>query len=140
MTLQQLAERIGARLEGDGAIDVARVAALDTAGPGDVTFLANERYAADVATTRAGAIILGLESPAAPCAMLRAAQPYLAFARAAQALAPPPVMPAGVHPTAVIGEGVVLGEGVGIGPLAVLGRDVRVGARTVIEAHAVIGA
>ena len=140
MTLQQLAERIGARLEGDGSIAVARVAALDAAGVGDVTFLANDRYAGDVAITKASAVILGPAAPAAPCAVLRVDNPYLAFARAAQALAPPSVLPVGVHPSAVIGEGVALSAGVGIGPLAVLGRGVRVGARTVIESHAVVGA
>ncbi len=139
MTLQQLAERIGARLEGDGTLAVARVAALDTAGPGDVTFLANQKYAAGVAGTKASAVILGASGPPAPCAVLRVDNPYLAFARAAQALAPPSVLPVGVHPTAVLGDDVVLGEGVGIGPLAVIGRGARLGARTVIEAHAVVG-
>ncbi len=140
MTLQQLAERIGARLEGDGTLDVARVAALDAAGPGEVTFLANEKYAAEVAATKATAVILGPTGPAAPCAVLRVDNPYLAFALAARALAPPSVLPVGVHPSAVIGADVVLGEGVGIGPLAVIGRGVHLGARTVVEAHAVIGA
>ncbi len=140
MTLQQLAERIGARLEGDGTLHVANVASLETAGPGDVTFLANERYTADVATTRASAVILGAVQLPAPCAVLRVDNPYLAFARAAAALAPPSVLPVGVHSSAVIGEGVVLGPGVGIGPLAVLGPGVRIGARTAIEAHAVLGA
>ncbi len=140
MTLQQLAERIGARLEGDGTLHVANVASLETAGPGDVTFLANERYTADVATTRASAVILGAVQLPAPCAVLRVDNPYLAFARAAAALAPPSVLPVGVHSSAVLGEGVVLGPGVGIGPLAVVGPGVRIGARTAIEAHAVLGA
>ena len=140
MTLQELAERIGARLEGDGTIDVVRVAGLEAAGPGDVTFLANEKYAAEVAATKASAVILGPTGVAAPCAVLRVAHPYLAFARAAQALAPPSVLPVGVHPSAVVGEGVVLAEGVGIGPLAVIGRGAQIGARTVIESHAVVGA
>ena len=140
MTLQELAERIGARLEGDGTLAVARVAGLEAAGPGDVTFLANDKYAAEVAATKASAVILGPTEVTAPCAVLRVANPYLAFARAAQALAPPSVLPVGVHPSAVIGEGVVLAEGVGIGPLAVIGRGARIGARTVIESHAVVGA
>ncbi len=142
MTLQELAERIGARLEGDGTLAVTRVAGLEAAGPGDVTFLANEKYAADVATTKASAVILGTAATAAiaPCAVLRVANPYLAFARAAQALAPPSVLPVGVHASAVIGEGVVLGAGVGIGPLAVIGRGAQIGAGTVIESHAVVGA
>jgi UDP-3-O-[3-hydroxymyristoyl] glucosamine N-acyltransferase len=139
VTLRQLAERIGAHLEGDGSLDVTRVAGLEAAGPGDVTFLSNEKYSHAVAATQATAVILGPNVPAAPCAVLRVDNPYLAFAQAAQALAPPSVLPVGIHPTAVLGDGVVLGEHVGIGPLAVIGRGARLGARTVVEAHAVIG-
>ncbi|HET9370311.1 MAG TPA: LpxD N-terminal domain-containing protein, partial [Vicinamibacterales bacterium] len=58
MTLRELAARIGCRLEGDGSLDVARVAGLDDAGPGDVTFLANPRYASRLSSTRATAVIL----------------------------------------------------------------------------------
>lgn len=140
MTLEQLAARIGAVLEGDGALTVARVAGLDAAGPGDVTFLANDKYGAAVAATKATAVILGPRGPAAPCAVLRVANPYLAFALAARALAPPSVLPVGVHPSAVVAPDAVLGDGVGIGPLAVIGAGARIGARTAIESHAVIGA
>ncbi|MEZ5417643.1 MAG: UDP-3-O-(3-hydroxymyristoyl)glucosamine N-acyltransferase [Vicinamibacterales bacterium] len=140
MTLQDLAERIGAALEGDGRLDVTRVAALDDAGPGDVSFLANASYASQVAATRASAVILGPAGGTAPCAVLRARDPYLAFARAAAALAPPSVLPVGVHPTAVVAPGATLGAGAAVGPYAVIGAGAVIGPRTVIEAHAVIGA
>ena len=140
MTLHELAERIGARLEGDEHLVVRRVAGLETAGPGDVTFLASAAYAPQVAETRASAIILGVHGAAAPCAVLRVTDPYLAFARAAAALAPPSTLAVGVHPTAVVAPDARLGDGVGIGPLAVVGAGAVIGARTVIESHAVIGA
>ncbi len=140
MTLQDLAARIGATLEGDGAVEVRRVAALDTAEPGDVSFLANASYAAQVASTQASAVILGATGGTAPCAVLRARDPYLAFARAAAALAPPSTLPTGVHPTAVVADDAVLDAGVAVGPYAVIGAGARVGARTVIDAHAVVGA
>lgn len=140
MTLSELAARIGARLEGDGAIAVTRVAGLEAAEPGDVTFLANPAYAAEVARTRASAVILGQHGPAAPCAVLRADDPYLAFARAVQVLAPAPIRPTGVHATAVVDDTAMLGPDVAIGPLAVIGPGTRIGARSVIHAHAVIGA
>lgn len=139
MTLTELADRIGARLEGDGAVEVTRVAGLEAAEAGDVTFLANPAYTAEVARTRASAVILGRQGPPAPCAILRADNPYLAFARAVQALAPPVVAPDGVHATAVVDPSASLGPGVRIGPLAVVGARVRLGARTVVHAHAVIG-
>jgi UDP-3-O-[3-hydroxymyristoyl] glucosamine N-acyltransferase len=140
VTLQALAAAIGATLEGDGTIAVTRVAALDDAGPGDVSFLANASYAARVAATRASAVILGADGGSAPCAVLRAANPYLAFARAAAALAPPSTAPSGIHPTAVVAPDAVLGAEVAIGPYAVVGAGVTLGARTVVDAHVVIGA
>ena len=140
MTLQDLAARIGATLEGDGAVEVWRVAALDTADAGDVSFLANASYAAQVASTRASAVILGPTGGTAPCVVLRARDPYLAFARAAAALAPPSTLPTGVHPTAVVADDAVLDTGVAVGPYAVIGAGARVGARTVIDAHVVVGA
>ncbi|MGE0814846.1 MAG: UDP-3-O-(3-hydroxymyristoyl)glucosamine N-acyltransferase [Vicinamibacterales bacterium] len=140
MTLRELAGRIGARLDGDGDAEVVRVAGLETAGPGDVTFLASAAYRAAVASTKATAVITGVHGPDAPCAVLRVADPYLGFALAAQALAPPSVLPAGRHPTAVVGADAVLGEAVGLGPYAVIGPGAQVGARTVVDAHAVIGA
>jgi UDP-3-O-[3-hydroxymyristoyl] glucosamine N-acyltransferase len=139
VTLRELAARLGAALEGDGALEVTRVAGLAEAGPGDVTFLANPKYAGAVAATRASAVIVAPDAASPPCAALRVDNPYLAFARAAQALAPSRALPAGVHPTAVVAADAVLDADVAIGPLAVIGARVRVGARTQIHPHAVIG-
>jgi UDP-3-O-[3-hydroxymyristoyl] glucosamine N-acyltransferase len=139
VTVAELAERLGAVLEGDGALEVTRVAGIEQAGPGEVTFLANPKYAAALATTRASAVILDVKAPAAPCAMLRIANPYLAFARAAQAFAPPRSVPPGVHPTAVVAADAVIGQDAAIGPLVVVGRRARIGARAVIHPHSVIG-
>ncbi len=140
MTLHELAERIGATLEGDPSLEVSRVAGLESAGPGDVSFLASAAYATKVGETRASALILGTHGPTAPCAVLRASDPYLAFARAAAALAPPSTLPVGVHPSAIVAPDAVIGEDVGIGPLAVIGAGAVIGARTAIASHAVIGA
>ena len=86
MLLQDLAERLGCRLEGDGRLEITRVASLDQAGPGDLTFFANPKYGAALRRTRAGAVILPDDAPAVPCAMLRTNDPYLAFANALQLL------------------------------------------------------
>ncbi|MGD9904373.1 MAG: UDP-3-O-(3-hydroxymyristoyl)glucosamine N-acyltransferase [Vicinamibacterales bacterium] len=139
MQLSELAERLGAVLDGDGTIEVHRVAGIEQAGPGDVTFLANPKYAAALGATRATAVILDPSAPPAPCAMLRVANPYLAFARAAQAFAPPRTVPPGVHPTAVVAADAVLEPGVAIGPLVVIGQRARIGARTVLHPHVVVG-
>ena len=139
VTLADLAARLGCTLEGDGAIEIARVNSLDNAGPGDLTFLANSKYAPRVATTRASALICDAAVRAAPCAILRTRQPYLAFATAVALLAPAAPGPAGISPLAAIDPTATLGADVAVGPFAVIGPGARVGARTVIHAHAVIG-
>jgi len=140
VTLRELSERLGCRLEGDGNIVIARVADLASAGPGDVTFFSNPKYARALATTRASAVIAsdGVDVPAGAAA-LRTATPYVAFAKALGVLHPQPAPPVGVHPTAVVERSAVLGADVSIGPYACLGAGVVVGARSVIRAHVTIG-
>ena len=84
-------------------------------------------------------MILGHKAEAAPCAMLRADQPYLAFARAVELFADPWRPAPGVHRLAHVEEGVTLGEGTSVGPFAVVASGARIGARTVVHPHVVIG-
>ena len=83
--LRELADRLGCRLEGDGTIEITGVAGLADAGPGDLTFFANPKYAAALSATRASAVILGEGATAPGSAVLRAENPYLAFAEALSA-------------------------------------------------------
>ena len=140
MTLAELATRLGCRLEGDGTIEVSRVARIDDAGLGDVTFLTNSKYASKLAGTRASAIIADDSVTGAPCAVLRTRQAYLAFADAVALLMPgDPAVP-GISPLAAIDATVVLGPEVTIGPFVAIGANARIGARTRILSHAAIGA
>ena len=139
MKLQDLATRLECRLDGDGGIEITRVASLEDAGPGDLTFLANPKYIPAAQRTRASAIILAEDAEPAPCAMLRSRQPYRAFADALAVLGRNERPAAGVHPTAVIAPDVVLGSEVSVGPFAVIGQRCTVGDRTIVEAHAVLG-
>lgn len=138
MKLSDLASRLGCDLHGDGDIEITRVATLEQAGSGDVAFLANPKYASQLARTRASAVIVGTDVDKAPCAMLRAKNPYLAFALATQALYPPKRSEPGVHPTAIVAANAVLGNDVSIGPYVVIGSGARIGARTIVNAHSVI--
>lgn len=139
MTLADLAERLGCRLDGDGALEVGGVAAIDDAGPGDVTFLANSKYAAKLPATRATAVIAD-DSAAAPCAVLRTSQPYLAWASAVSILSPAPRPAPGISPLASIDPSVALGADVHVGAFAVIGPHVAIGDRAIVESHVVIGA
>jgi UDP-3-O-[3-hydroxymyristoyl] glucosamine N-acyltransferase len=137
--LGDLAAQLGCPLEGDSEIEVAQVATIEDAGPGDITFLANAKYASALAMTRASAVIANDGVASAPCAIVRAANPYLMFARATGLLYPQPRPESGVHPFALVAPDAVLDDGVSVGPYAVIGAGARIGARTVIHAHVVIG-
>jgi UDP-3-O-[3-hydroxymyristoyl] glucosamine N-acyltransferase len=137
--LRELAERIDCRLEGDGDLDVQRVAGIQDAGAGDVTFLANPKYEKTLNQTRASAIILRDEAPAAPCAMLRAKDPYLAFARAVAIFAPAWKPAPGVHALAAVAGDAVLGREVSIGAFVAIGEGASIGDGTVIFPNVTIG-
>jgi UDP-3-O-[3-hydroxymyristoyl] glucosamine N-acyltransferase len=138
--LRELAARLACPLEGDGDLDIMRLATLEQAGSGDLAFLANPKYASQLPRCRASAVIVSHGVDGAPCAVLRAQNPYLVFARAARLLYPDEPHALGVHATAVVGEGAVIEDGVAIGPYVVIGAGARIGANTTVLAHTVIGA
>lgn len=142
MKLRELAERLQCRLEGDGELDITRVAGIEHAQPGDLTFVANPRYQGFLDTTRASAVLVTPDVPAkvdGP-ALLRCAHPYLAFAQAlgflANASAPAP----GIDPTSVVALDATIGSDVSIGALAIVGARARIGARTIVHPGAIVGA
>ena len=143
MTLGELARRLECPVEGDAAIEIRRVAKIEDAGPGDLTFLANPKYASKLGSTRASAVIMNGEAAslqdAVPCAVIRSKSPYLTFARAAQVLSPDQPPAAGIHPLASIAAGASIDPTATVGAFAVIGAGASVGARTVVHPHVVIG-
>jgi UDP-3-O-[3-hydroxymyristoyl] glucosamine N-acyltransferase len=137
--LSELAERLQCRLEGDGDLEIERVAGIDRAEQGDITFLANAKYERALATTRASAVILREDAPPARCSMLRARDPYLAFARAVGMFAPDSRPAPGVHTLASVADGARLGADVSIGPFVAIASDASIGDRTVIYPNVTIG-
>jgi len=137
--LRDIARRLGCRLEGDGEIEIARVAGLESAGPGDLTFFSNPRYAPLLAQTSASAVIAGDQAPAAPCAMLRSANPYLSFAEALDLFGSDDRPPRGIHPTSVVAEDAAIGRDAIVGAYVVIGPGARIGDRAVLHPHVVVG-
>jgi UDP-3-O-[3-hydroxymyristoyl] glucosamine N-acyltransferase len=135
VTLTELAQRLGCRLEGDGRIEVVRVAGIEDAQPGEITFLANPKYASKLAATRASAVIAGEQVNGAPCPILRTEEPYLAFAGAVALLTPARRPAPGISPLAAVDPAAVLGPDVTIGPFVSIGPGARIGAGTIIESH-----
>jgi UDP-3-O-[3-hydroxymyristoyl] glucosamine N-acyltransferase len=138
MRLGDLAARLGCELHGDGGVEIGRVAPIESAGPGDLTFVANPRYLKFLPGCRASAVILAPDAPPTPLPTLRTPDPYLAFSRAVELFHVPPGWPAGVHPTAQIATSAAIGTDASIGAYAVIGERVRVGVGARIAAHVVL--
>jgi UDP-3-O-[3-hydroxymyristoyl] glucosamine N-acyltransferase len=146
MKLRDIAVLLYAELDGDGDRDIRRVAKIEEAGDGDVTFIANPRYRKHFETTAASAVIVGKDFPAVAQsggsrpAVLRVADPYASFLKVLVIFHPPPEpMPPGIHPTAVIAASASLGEGVRIGAHAVVAHRCAIGKGSMIGAGVVLG-
>lgn len=146
VTLGELAVRFGCELRGDPAAVVDSVAALSQAGPRSVTFLANPKYTAQLAQTRAGVVILdGKSADASPVPVLIASNPHATYARVATLLHPEPPLVPGVHPAAVVAPGAIIDPTAQVCALAYVGEGAKIGARcfigpgVIIEHDAVIG-
>ena len=141
ISLSELAERTGATVAGDGAVLVSHVAALEFAGPGAITFLANRKYRSQLVGTRAAAVIVAPEM-AGQTALpkLVSATPYVVYAKVAAILHPAEPTVPGVHPSAVVDPGARIAGSASVGPNAVVGAGAVVGERARIGAGSFVGA
>jgi UDP-3-O-[3-hydroxymyristoyl] glucosamine N-acyltransferase len=144
MKLHELAQRLGCRLEGDPQTVIHGVAGIEQAGPGEVTFLANRRYAPNLRTTLASAVFVEDEveverEPAQPMlAKLRTPNPYLAFAKAIEIFYDAPKYAPGIHPTAVIAKSAKIGDRAHIGPYCFVDEGVVIGEEAVLHSFVTI--
>jgi UDP-3-O-[3-hydroxymyristoyl] glucosamine N-acyltransferase len=139
-SLQEIVERLGGELVGDPQTKVWRVAALDSATPDSITFLANERYASQLGGSRAGVVIVGeAMREATRLPRVVCSNPHAYFARVSVLFNPPADARPGKHPTAVIDPSAVIAPDAEIGPLVIAGRNVRIGKGSVISAGCFLG-
>lgn len=132
MTLRDIALMVDGVLTGDAAMDIRRVAKIEEADDGAITFIAHPKYQKFLESTRASAVIVGMDlqtSAEITPALVRVKDPYRAFLKVLVHFHPPsdPLAP-GIHPSAVIA------------PTATIGPDVRIGAHVVIGERAVVAA
>ena len=137
MKLSQIASTLGARLDGADC-EINGIAGIEEAVPGQITFVANEKYAAAAKSTKASAVIVGENFPAITAATLRTKNPYLAFARAIPLFYDAPKYQPGVHPTAVVAQSAKIGSNAHIAAYAVIDEDVVIGNNCVVLPHVVI--
>lgn len=144
MKLQEIAEKLGCRLEGNPATEISGVAGIDHAAAGHLTFLANRRYSPLLRNTDASAVLVeegvtwDREEGRNALAALRTANPYLAFAKAIELFYQPPAYPAGIHPTAVIAKSAQIAAGAHIGPYCFLDEGVYIGEHAVLHSFVTI--
>jgi UDP-3-O-[3-hydroxymyristoyl] glucosamine N-acyltransferase len=144
-SLRRIAEAVGARLIGEGSVEVSGVASIESASEKDLVFVEEEKHLSAALRSRAGAVIAGEFAAKASCVkpLLISEHPKLAFARAAQALRDHTVdsssRPGSAHPTAVVHSSASLGTGVLIEERAVVSARAQIGENTRIRAGCAIG-
>lgn len=138
MLVKDLAASLGCEVHGDGNIEITGVAGMEHAGPGQLTFLANPKYAHKVKNTHASAILVTEAVRDLPIVSLISANPYLDFARALEHFYQAPRPAAGIHPLASVAASATIGAGASIGPFAAVGERVRIGRNAVLHPHVVI--
>ncbi len=136
--LGDLAAQLGCELHGDPDIEITGVAGMEQAGPSEVTFLANPKYAPKAKNTRAAAILVNEPLSGAQATSVVSANPYHDFARALAMFYQPPKPEPGIHPQASIAATARIGEGASVGPFAVVGEHATIGKNAVLHPHVVI--
>src|ERR1700675_1351080 len=136
--LRDLAARLGCELRGDPDVEITGVAGMEQAGPTEITFLANPKYAPKLRHTQAAAVLVSEPLREPKPGSLVSKNPYLDFARALALFYQPPRPAPGVHPMAYVAASATLGENCSIGPFAVVGERVRIGRNAVLHPHVVI--
>ncbi len=139
-----MAEYVGGRVIGDGSVTIYRVSPIEEAGPGDITFLANPRYARFIPGSKASAIIVapqvvGSEVAKSGQGFLEVAQPYVAFAKILQLFAPGADYRREIAPSAHIDPTAKVGHDVAVYPNVYVGKSVQIGDRTVLLPGVFVG-
>ncbi|MCS6817209.1 MAG: UDP-3-O-(3-hydroxymyristoyl)glucosamine N-acyltransferase [Blastocatellia bacterium] len=137
MRLSDIARHIGARLDGED-LEITGIAPIAEAQPGELTFIANPKYAPLIKTTRASAVIVAEDFAPFPIALLRTPHPYFAFAKALELFYQAPQPEPGIHPTAIIHPTVKLGAHVTIGAYTVIAAECEIGDHVTIYPHCMI--
>jgi UDP-3-O-[3-hydroxymyristoyl] glucosamine N-acyltransferase len=139
MKLSAIVSALNARLQ-DGSPDteITGLHGIEQAGPGELTFVSNPKYAAAARSTKASAVIVAKDFPAISAATLRVEDPYLSFAHALELFHQPLQYAPDVHSTAVIDPSAKIGRNAHIGPYVVVGENVEIGDNAVLLAHVVV--
>ena len=138
--LVEIVRRFGGELAGDSTVRISRVAALESAGSSDITFITQARYLPQLRSTAAAAVILGREfRDATAVPRIVCDNPYAYFAKVSRFLNPPPAVARGVRKSAVVDRTARIAKSASIGACAVVGKRARIAADVVIGPGCSIG-
>lgn len=135
LTVAELAQRLGCPFEGDGNVVIRGVSSLESAGEGDLVFLALHKFRSLFEQTEASAAIVSLEEKEGKIPYLRSKTPSLTFLQAVKIFFQSYLPEPGIHPKAVVADSAKIGKDVSVGAYAVVGEEVEIGDRTVIFPH-----
>lgn len=140
ITVKQLADIVGATIKGDETTVITAIAPIQAAKKGQLSFLHSVKYLHYLEKTEAGALLVSQDiSAKTPAVLLIVKDPYYAYSQIASLFASDDRLPAGIHSSAVIGEGAEIDPTAAIGPNVVVGKGVKIGARVQIHPGTVIG-
>ncbi len=140
MTVGDIAELVGGTVLGDSSAPVTGVNGIKEAQPGELTFVRSARYLPLIHTTQATAVLIAEPPEGQTPTLIVCPQPDLAFAQVLQSFSQRQTRhPAGIHPTAAIGENVTLGADVALDAHVSIAADCEIGARTIIYAGVSVG-
>ncbi len=137
-TLRELAELIGGTVVGDDSVEITRLAKIEAAGPGEITFLGNPKYLPYLKECRASAVIVPPGVDAEGKNLLVCDNPYLAIAKLQTHFYVRRPEPLGVLPGAVVHPEAKLAEGVTVHPGCVIGAGAKVGSGTILSPGVVL--
>ena len=146
MKLSKIAKLVDGEIVGDSNVEIERVAKIEDAGRGDITFIANVKYKKYLKSTKATAILVAINTRweellhrPDPIQLVLVKEPYSAFLCLAELFYPPPsALPVGVHPTAVVSKSATIGNEVAIGAHVVIGERCKIGERVTLNAGSVL--
>jgi UDP-3-O-[3-hydroxymyristoyl] glucosamine N-acyltransferase len=146
MTVEEIASWLNGEVVGDRNVEISRVARIEEAGAGDLTFLANPKYERHLATTRAAAVLVSKQQDLRPytdhgsLTFIKVEDPYVGFLRVLDRLTPRiDPFPEGIHPTAIVAKTATVGKNVVIGAYAVIDEGAVIGDNTKISHGCIIG-
>ncbi len=137
--LSELARIVGGEVSGDGSILIRGVAGIDEAVEGEITFIANPKYLKKSETTRASAIICAPDVSVLSKPLIKAANPYLAYAKIVGVFHPAQTEPGTIDEKAVIGTGVRIGKNVTVYPFVYIGDGCVIEDGVTIYPHCFLG-